>query len=284
MSATTAPERAPIELTQIQPHDRQPIAGVKDTWAVSSGKGGVGKSTLSVNLAVALAARSLRVGLMDTDIYGPNIPGMLGLGATRPDVDEQSGHILPREAFGVHCISMGMLVDPGVPVIWRGPMLAKMIDQFLFLVDWGELDVLLLDLPPGTGDVQISLTQSAPLTGSVIVTTPSEIALEDVRRGVRMFRQTEVPILGLVENMSHFVCDKCDGSSAIFGEGGGQRTAEQFDIPFLGQLPLDTRIRECADAGTPIVDAHPDSPTAGALRDIAGNLLDLASSSERSVS
>lgn len=267
--------------TQIQPHDRQPIAGVKDTWAISSGKGGVGKSTMCANLAVALAARPLRVGLMDTDIYGPNIPGMLGLGATKPEVDEDSGHILPREAMGVRCISMGMLVEPGVPVIWRGPMLAKMINQFLFQVDWGELDVLLLDLPPGTGDVQISLTQSAPLTGSVIVTTPSEIALEDVRRGVQMFRQTEVPILGLVENMSHFVCSGCDQSSAIFGEGGGQRTADHFDIPFVGQLPLDALIRECADGGTPIVSAFPDSPPAVAIRDIAGALLDRAASLEQ---
>tara|TARA_Y100001960_G_C14606467_1_gene793511 strand:+ start:317 stop:1132 length:816 start_codon:yes stop_codon:yes gene_type:complete len=265
-------------LTQIQPHDRQPIAGVKDTWAISSGKGGVGKSTLCANLAVALAARPLRVGLMDTDIYGPNIPGMLGLDSSKPEVDEQSGRILPREAFGVQCISMGMLIDPGVPVIWRGPMLSKMINQFLFQVDWGELDVLLLDLPPGTGDVQISLTQSAPLTGSVIVTTPSEIALEDVRRGVQMFRQTEVPILGLVENMSHFVCDSCQGTSAIFGEGGGQRTAEHFDIPFIGQLPLDARIGECADGGDPIVSALPESPAANAVRDIAASIVSRATS------
>ena len=230
-------------------------------WAVSSGKGGVGKSTLCANLAVALAARPLRVGLMDTDIYGPNIPGMLGLDSSKPEIDEQSGRILPREALGVQCISMGMLIDPGIPVIWRGPMLAKMTNQFLFQVDWGELDVLLLDLPPGTGDVQISLTQSAPLTGSVIVTTPSEIALEDVRRGVQMFRQTEVPILGLIENMSHFICDSCHGTSAIFGEGGGRRTAEHFGIPFIGQLPLDARIRECADGGAPIVSAL--DPAAG---------------------
>jgi ATP-binding protein involved in chromosome partitioning len=263
-------------LTQIQPHDRQPIAGVKDTWAVSSGKGGVGKSTLCTNLAVALAAHPLRIGLMDTDIYGPNIPGMLGLDAAKPEVDEESGRILPREALGVRCISMGMLIEAGVPVIWRGPMLAKMINQFLFQVDWGELDILLLDLPPGTGDVQISLTQSAPLTGSVIVTTPSEIALEDVRRGVQMFRQTEVPILGLVENMSHFICDNCQESSAIFGEGGGRRTAEHFDIPFVGQLPLDARVRECADGGTPIVSAFPESTAAIAIREIANSLLERA--------
>jgi len=171
---------------------------------------------------------------------------------------------------------MGMLIEAGVPVIWRGPMLAKMINQFLFQVDWGELDILLLDLPPGTGDVQISLTQSAPLTGSVIVTTPSEIALEDVRRGVQMFRQTEVPILGLVENMSHFICDNCQESSAIFGEGGGRRTAEHFDIPFVGQLPLDARVRECADGGTPIVSAFPESTAAIAIREIANSLLERA--------
>ena len=256
-------------MTQIQPHDRQPIAGVKDTWAISSGKGGVGKSTLCANLAVALAARPLRVGLMDTDIYGPNIPGMLGLDG-RPEIVGDGGQIQPLSSHGLKAISMGLLLDAGTPVIWRGPMLAKMIHQFLFNVAWGELDLLLLDLPPGTGDVQITLTQTAPLTGALIVTTPSAIALADVRRGVEMFRQTEVPIIGLVENMSSFTCDKCGHDEAIFGTGGGAQTARQLDIPFLGKVPLDPLARSQADTGTPVVQAHPEAASSQALAQLAG--------------
>ncbi|MFH1570114.1 MAG: Mrp/NBP35 family ATP-binding protein [Gemmatimonadota bacterium] len=253
-------------------HDRQPIPGVENTLAVSSGKGGVGKSTISVNLAVAMARAGRRVGLMDTDVYGPNIPGMVGA-MGKPGLSASGDRLLPIEACGLRTISMGSLVDPGVPVIWRGPMLAKMINQFLFQVDWGELDVLVLDLPPGTGDVQITLTQSAPLTGSVIITTPSDLALEDVRRGVRMFRDTEVPIFGLIENMSEFTCHQCGHRAAIFGQGGGQRTAAAFGIPFLGGVPLDPRLRECADDGTPMVDAVPDAPASAALRGMAAALL-----------
>ena len=252
--------------------DRQQIPGVKDMVAVSSGKGGVGKSTLTANLAVALAKRDLRVGLMDTDIYGPNIPRMLGLEG-KAAIDEDSQRIRPGEVHGLKAISMGMLIDPGVPVIWRGPMLAKMVNQFLFQVDWGDIDVMGLDLPPGTGDVQISLTQSAPLTGAAIVTTPSELAVADVRRGLAMFRQSEVPILGLIENMGDFVCSSCGKTSAVFGESDGERRAKEFDVPFLGAVPLDTRIRSCADAGTPIVDALPDSPASCALNEVADRLL-----------
>ena len=260
-------------MTQIQTHDRQPIVGVKDMLVVSSGKGGVGKSTISANLAVAMASAGRRIGLMDADVYGPNIPGMLGIEA-KPTVDEASGSLQPPEAFGLKVISMGMLVDPGVPVIWRGPMLAKMMNQFLFQVNWGELDVLIVDLPPGTGDVQISLTQSAPLSGAAIVTTPSAIAVEDVRRGVQMFRQTEVPILGLIENMSTFACGNCEKEIAIFGEGGGQQVAAEFGIPFTGEIPLDPRVRSCADAGTPIVTAEPQLPASRSLMDIAERLLE----------
>jgi ATP-binding protein involved in chromosome partitioning len=260
-------------MTQIQTHDRQPIVGVKDMLVVSSGKGGVGKSTISANLAVAMAMRGRRIGLMDADVYGPNIPGMLGLEG-KPTVDELSGALQPPEAFGLKVISMGMLVDPGVPVIWRGPMLAKMMHQFLFQVNWGELDVLVVDLPPGTGDVQISLTQTAPLSGAVIITTPSAIAVEDVRRGVQMFRQTEVPVLGLIENMSTFVCGACEKESAIFGEGGGLQVARQFEIPFTGQIPLDPRIRAAADAGTPIVSAEPQLPASKSLMEITDRLLE----------
>lgn len=254
------------------PHDRQQIPGVKDMVAVSSGKGGVGKSTLTANLAVALAKKDLRVGLMDADIYGPNIPGMLGLEG-RAAVDEDSQRILPGDAHGLKVISMGMLVEPGVPIIWRGPMLAKMISQFLFQVNWGEIDVMVLDLPPGTGDVQISLTQSAPLTGAVIVTTPSELAVADVRRGLAMFQQSEVPILGLIENMGDFVCPSCGKTSSVFGKSDGEGRAREFKVPFLGEIPLDARIRSCADAGTPIVDAIPDSPASRALNEVADRLL-----------
>jgi len=257
---------------QAHAHDRQPVPGVENTLVVASGKGGVGKSTLSANLAVAMARAGRRVAVLDTDIYGPNIPGILGINE-RPTITEADDRLVPLQSSGVKLISMGFFLDPGTPVIWRGPMLAKMIDQFLFQVAWGELDVLVLDLPPGTGDVQITLTQNAMLTGALIVTTPSDIALEDVRRSVRMFREVEVPILGLVENMSEFTCHHCGHQEAIFGEGGGLRTAEQFDVPFLGEVPLDPRLRECADLGTPIVDSAPDSPTSQALTGLADDLL-----------
>ncbi len=260
-------------MTTVQTHDRQPIPGVKDMLAVSSGKGGVGKSTLSANLAVAMARQGLKVGLMDTDIYGPNIPGILGL-TDKPEVAGESQRLLPPRIHDLKAISMGLLIDPGTPIIWRGPMLAKMVSQFLFKVEWGAIDILVLDLPPGTGDVQITLTQVAPLTGAVIITTPSAIALEDVRRGVEMFRQTEVPILGLIENMSYFVCSRCQQTSAIFGEGGGEQTARAFGVPLLGQVPLDPRMRASADAGTPLVQAFPESPAAQALEHMAGQIVE----------
>ncbi len=249
-----------------QTHDRQPIAGIKDTLAISSGKGGVGKSTLCANLAVSLADQGLQVGLLDADIYGPNIPGLLGL-ADRPTATE--GQIQPLSAHGLKAISMGLLIDAGTPVVWRGPMLAKMMHQFLFNVTWGELDLLLIDLPPGTGDVQITLTQVAPLTAALIITTPSAIALEDVRRGVEMFRQTEVPIVGLVENMSYFRCDHCGQADPIFGAGGGRATASRLDIPYLGEIPLDPLVGSQADAGEPVVKTHPHAEGSQALARLA---------------
>ena len=252
-----------------QTHNRQPIPGIKDTLAIASGKGGVGKSTLCANLAVSLADQGLQIGLLDADIYGPNIPGLLGL-AGRPTADD--GHIQPLSTHGLKAISMGLLIDAGTPVVWRGPMLAKMMHQFLFNVTWGELDLLLIDLPPGTGDVQITLTQVAPLTAALIVTTPSAIALEDVRRGVEMFRQTEVPIVGLVENMSYFHCDNCGHTDPIFGAGGGRATASRLDIPYLGEIPLDPLVRSQADAGEPVVKAHPHAEGSQALAHLAADI------------
>ena len=260
-------------MTQVQTHDRQPIPGVKETVAVSSGKGGVGKSTMCVNLAVALAAEGLSIGLMDTDIYGPNVPGMLGV-SERPQVVPGTQTIRSAEAHGLSLISIGLLVEAGVPVIWRGPMLAKMVSQFLFSVEWGDLDILVLDLPPGTGDVQLTLTQMAPLTGAVIVTTSSTLALEDVGRGVQMFRQTDVPILGLIENMSTFTCDSCGSESHPFGHGGGASAASALDIPFLGEIPLDPSLRSGADDGTPAFISQPQSPASQAMRGISHGLLE----------
>ena len=260
-------------MNSAQTSDSLSLSGVKDMLAVSSGKGGVGKSTISANLAVAMARQGLRVGLVDADIYGPNIPGMLGL-TEKPTVGDESERLVPPRIHGLKVISMGLFLEPGTPVIWRGPMLAKMMQQFLFQVEWGELDLLLLDLPPGTGDVQITLTQDAPLTGAVIVTTPSAIALADVRRGIEMFRQTSVPICGLIENMSHFVCPSCQGTTAIFGEGGGEESAAEFGIPLLGQIPLDPALRSSADAGTPLVVADPASPASQALERVAAGLVE----------
>jgi len=227
----------------------QPIPGVKHVIAVASGKGGVGKSTVAVNLALALKMLGARVGLMDADIYGPNIPIMLGIpGEQRPGANAEE-KILPLEAHGVKAISIGFFANPEQPVIWRGPLLHKTMEQFLHRVDWGELDYLVVDLPPGTGDVQLSLSQWVSLSGAVVVTTPQEVALSDVRKAVNMFRQLEVPVLGVVENMT----------GAIFGRGGGEKMAEVFQIPFLGDIPLDAQVRECGDAGLPVVMGYPKS-------------------------
>ncbi len=231
---------------------RQSIPGICDVVAVASGKGGVGKTTVAVNLALAFAKHGYTVGLMDGDIYGPNVPLMLGVSSeTRPQVNSQE-KLIPIEAQGIRMISMGVLVPPDQPMVWRGPMLHSAVTQFLQKVDWGELDFLLVDLPPGTGDVQLSLVQSVPLSGSVIVTTPQEVALMDVRKGIAMFRKTEVPILGIIENMT----------GEVFGKGGGRKAALQYKVPFLGEIPLDSRIREGGDKGTPIVLSVPDSPAA----------------------
>lgn len=225
------------------------IPGVKHVVAVASGKGGVGKTTVAVNLAVSLAKLGYKVGLIDADIYGPNVPLMLGIAPeTRPYVNAQE-KLIPIEAFGLKVISMGVLVPADQPMVWRGPMLHSAVTQFFQKVEWGTLDFLLVDLPPGTGDVQLSLVQNVTLSGAVIVTQPQEVALMDVRKGIAMFRKTAVPILGIIENMS----------GEIFGSGGGQKAAEQFQVPFLGQVPLEGAIREGGDAGQPVAISSPQS-------------------------
>ena len=254
---------------QVPAHARlQGIEGLafKNILAVGSGKGGVGKSTVAVNLAVALAGMGAVVGLMDADVYGPNIPEMMGVRRIPAPRDNK---IIPAVAYGVRVMSMGFLLPPDQPVIWRGPMLHSAVRQFLTDVDWGMLDYLVVDLPPGTGDVAISLAQLVPLTGAVVVTTPQAVSLSDVGRAVEMFRRLEVPVLGVVENMSGFVCPHCGRETAIFGEDGGRQLAERMGVPFLGRIPLDPRVREGGDAGRPLVIAHPDSPAAQAMRDIA---------------
>ncbi len=241
---------------------------IKNAIAVGSGKGGVGKSTVSVNIAVALAQSGARVGLMDADIYGPNIPTMLGIEKLPPP---KGNKMLPAKAYGIEAISMGLLVKPGQPLIWRGPMLNSAIRQFLSDVEWSDLDYLIIDLPPGTGDAALSLAQALPLSGSVIVTLPQLVSLEDASRGLEMFRKLEVPILGVVENMSFL--DLPDGTRMdLFGSGGGEQLASSSQVPFLGKIPIDQNVRIGGDSGKPIVVTHPESPVAVALRGIAENL------------
>jgi ATP-binding protein involved in chromosome partitioning len=246
------------------------LPGVRHTVAVASGKGGVGKSTVAVNLAVALAESGASVGLLDADIYGPSIPIMMGLRTARPAV--RDGKLQPLERFGLRMMSVGFIAGEDTPVIWRGPLVGKLVAQFLSDVDWGELDYLVVDLPPGTGDAQLTLTQVAPLAGAVIVTTPQDVALEDVRRGIRMFETVNVPILGIVENMAYFVCSSCGTRHEIFHHGGGASAAESYGVPFLGEIPIDPAIREGGDRGVPLVVGHPDSPQTAAFRRVAGEL------------
>ena len=255
-------------VTQISTHDRKPIPGIRNMIAISSGKGGVGKSTISANIAVALSNLGLKIGLMDTDIYGPNIPGILG-SHVRPIANPDTGKIEPISAHGIKFISMGLLLEEDAPVIWRGPMLAKMVNQFLSNVAWGDLDILVADLPPGTGDVQLTMTQSAPLTSAIILTTPSAIALEDVRRGVEMFQQVEVPIFGLVENMSNFQCDACNHIEYLFGRDQSESIAKELGIPLVSKLPIDIALRQCSDEGYPAVIEQPSAASSQAIVDLA---------------
>jgi ATP-binding protein involved in chromosome partitioning len=243
------------------------IPGIAYSIAVASGKGGVGKSTVAANLALALAAEGARVGLLDADIYGPSQHIMFGI-HERPSIPNEK-KLIPIDRYGIKLMSIGFIADERSPVIWRGPLVGKMVQEFLANTAWGELDYLVIDLPPGTGDAQLTLVQSAPLSGAVVVTTPQEVALEDVTRALRMFTRVEVPILGLIENMSWFLCDGCGKRHDIFSAGGGRRAADELDIPFLGEIPLDGGICQGGDAGTPVMVQSPESETAQAFRDLA---------------
>jgi ATP-binding protein involved in chromosome partitioning len=242
------------------------IDGVENLIAVGSGKGGVGKTTVAVNLAVALRSAGYKVGLLDADVYGPNVPLMMGISEQPCAIDNR---IQPLEKYGVRIMSMGFLNPGDKPLIWRGPMLHGVISQFLRGVDWGELDYLLIDLPPGTGDVQLSLIQNAPLTGAIVVTTPSEVSLEDGRKAVNMFRQVRVELLGIVENMSYMTCPHCGGQIDVFSTGGGARTAAAMDVNFLGALPLDPMIRAGGDTGDPVALKDGTDPHAAAFHELA---------------
>ena len=243
------------------------VPGVKNIIAIASGKGGVGKSTTAVNLALALAAEGAQVGVLDADIYGPSQPMMLGL-AGRPE--SRDGKTLePLEAYGLQAMSIGFLIDPDTPMVWRGPMVTQALEQLLKDTNWRELDFLVVDMPPGTGDIQLTLSQKVPVTGAIIVTTPQDIALLDARKGLKMFEKVGVPIVGIVENMSIHVCSNCGHAEHIFGEGGAQRMCNEYNVPFLGGLPLDIRIREQADSGRPTVVADPDGKVALIYKEIA---------------
>src|SRR5436190_3999203 len=243
------------------------IPGVKNIVAVSSGKGGVGKSTVAVNLAVALAQDGAKVGLMDADVYGPNVPMMLGASGTQPEV--VGNRLIPTEAHGIKMISMALLVPPDKPMILRGPMLHGVVRQFLSDVNWGELDYLIVDMPPGTGDVQLSLAQLVPVQGAVLVTTPQEVSTSDFRRAVKMFETVNVPVLGIIENMSYFIAPDTGNKYEIFGSGGGQRLSDEYGLNFLGQVPLGMEVREGGDRGIPVVISSPDSPQSAAFHHVA---------------
>lgn len=251
------------------------LPNAKYTIAVASGKGGVGKTTVSVNLAVALAQTGAKVGLLDADIYGPNVPMMMGV---NKKLSTRNNKIAPLERYDVEMVSVGFISDGDTAIIWRGPLVGRMIQQFLQDVDWGELDYLVIDLPPGTGDAQLTLTQSLPLTGAVVVSTPQDVAMLDAKKGINMFRKVEVPVLGIVENMSYFLCPHCNERTEIFDHGGGKKASDKFKVPFLGEIPLDIKIRVGGDKGEPIVIADPDSPVSKAFVKLASTVIEQVSS------
>ena len=270
VGAETGVENVEIALsTGIIAHGVQrnlkPLEHVRNLIAVASGKGGVGKSTVAVNLALALAADGASVGILDADIYGPSQPHMLGLAGERP-TSEDGETMAPLEAFGLQVMSIGFLVDPDEPMVWRGPMVTSALNQLLHQTQWRDLDYLIVDMPPGTGDIQLTLSQQVPVSGAVIVTTPQDIAAIDARKGLAMFRKVSIAVLGVIENMSTHVCSSCGHEESVFGEGGGQRMAEDFDVELLGRLPLDAKIRAQTDAGHPTVASDPDTPAADAYR------------------
>ena len=254
------------EVRQTPSMDRTALKNVKNIVAVGSGKGGVGKSTIAVNIAASLAAEGTAVGLLDGDIYGPTMPIMLGIDQQPRSINNR---MIPQESAGIRFMSMGLLVKSDQPLIWRGPMAHRALQQCLFDVEWGNLDYLVVDLPPGTGDIHLTLAQQVPLTGAVIVSTPQDVGLQISMKTLRMFQQTRVPILGIVENMSYYICPHCDSRDYIFGEGGGKRAATEMGIPFLGEVPLDVAIRKQSDAGSPIVVSQPQSESAKNLREIS---------------
>jgi ATP-binding protein involved in chromosome partitioning len=246
----------------------EPIPGVKHIIAVASGKGGVGKSTVACNLAVGLKKLGLAVGVLDADLFGPSMPKLFGLNS-KPGLAPDGKRLVPLESAGVKVMSIGFLIDEGAPVVWRGPMVVSALNQLLREVVWGELDVLVVDMPPGTGDTQLTMAQNVPLAGAVIVSTPQDLALIDARRGITMFNQVKVPLLGVVENMSYFVCPHCGGRTDVFSHGGARKEAEKLGVPFLGEVPLDIAIRINSDEGRPVIATMPDSPQASALLEIA---------------
>ncbi|MEW4462007.1 Mrp/NBP35 family ATP-binding protein [Roseibium algicola] len=248
------------------------VPGIKHIVAVASGKGGVGKSTTTANLALAMASLGKKVGVLDADIYGPSVPRLFNVSG-RPEA--LSGRMLkPMEGYGIKVMSMGFMVEEETPMIWRGPMVISALTQMLREVAWGELDVLVVDLPPGTGDAQLTMAQQVPLAGAVIVSTPQDLALIDARKGLNMFKRVDVPVLGIVENMSYFLCPDCGGRHDIFGHGGARAEADRLNVPFLGEVPLTMKIRETSDAGTPVVVSDPEGSVAGIYKDIAAKVLD----------
>ncbi|MES0879053.1 Mrp/NBP35 family ATP-binding protein [Roseibium sp. SCP14] len=266
----TAPKPAPRQPQRAQEEQapaKPGVPGIKHIIAVASGKGGVGKSTTTANLALGMAANGLRVGVLDADIYGPSVPRLFNVSG-RPET--VSGRVLkPLEGYGIKVMSMGFMVEEETPMIWRGPMVISALTQMLREVAWGDLDVLVVDMPPGTGDAQLTMAQQVPLAGAVIVSTPQDLALIDARKGLNMFKRVDVPVLGIVENMSYFLCPDCGGRHDIFGHGGARAEAERLGVPFLGEIPLTMKIRETSDAGTPVVVSDPEGPVAGIYKDIA---------------